>query len=86
MMMGSALVGVLRRTVPHPDGHWVEVQLGAESLIWGVSDGEQVVGPVQLDGYLNNRCGRSCQSQCCIVVWRAASRLVCWQIRNRWVG
>lgn len=42
----STLAGALRRTVPYSGGHWVEIQLGAESLMWCVSDGAQVVGPV----------------------------------------
>jgi hypothetical protein len=29
----SVLAGVLRRTVPYSGDHWIEIQLGAESLI-----------------------------------------------------
>lgn len=47
-----------------------------------VSARQKVVGPVQLDGYLNVRCAWSCQSKCCVVVWRAASGLAWWLIRD----
>ncbi len=75
---GSALAGFHAK--PTSRNGEIVFSFGSRADILVVSARQNVVGPVQLDGYLSVMCAWDCQLECCVVVWRAASGLSCWQI------